>query len=604
MVQTRKSYAKRELDRDSSSNKSFKDDVRISVKRVGVDDYINKNLKGLDDTDMTAKPASKYPSRLRKYTPIMRSYVLKSSFSDFFKNREPRTSEWQGNPEIKYTKGGLDIKIYNSVSLGNDILTSGDIIRLSNNTGNVYGQITYLFEENSRKKAEIRVIYPHRKEYIETYEYIIITLKQIFDKIDFSPENGYICNALQEKSGEIVAINPVDRLQRSFYRSKLSMQVCNNNNSLHHAIALLTLSSVPSNLIGRSGEKQEILDFLVPSIKAGHSANSLYICGMPGTGKTATFLHVIDVLQSSEASEKFEFIHINCMKLSKPQELYNTVCREILNKKKLGHNALEEINTYIKSGKKPNSIVLLVDEIDALLNRKQDVLYNLFNWTNMHNSNFIVAGIANTMDLSDKFIHKVSSRMGNKQIVFAPYSRDQLQEIITKRLKDTQAFTQEAILFCAAKIASYSGDARRAFQVCKRAAFLALEQKQKVIGIDHIQKAFKQLFASIYVQVVQSLPIYMKLLLASLCLELKNNNKDTTTPERLCCRLNSYCQTILSMRTLSLKQVEILISRLASLHLILFELDIIKLLVTPDDIIESLKSEPILSKLEAFLQGN
>ena len=151
----------------------------------------------------------------------------------------------------------------------------------------------------------------------------------------------------------------------------------------------------------------------------------------------------------------------------------------------------------------------------------------------MHNSNFIVAGIANTMDLSDKFIHKVSSRMGNKQIVFAPYSRDQLQDIITKRLKDTNSFTSEAILFCAAKIASYSGDARRAFQVCKKAAFLALEQKQEKIGIEHIQKAFKQLFASIYVQAIQSLPIYMKLLLITLCLELKNNSTELAIVERL-----------------------------------------------------------------------
>ena len=221
----------------------------------------------------------------------------------------------------------------------------------------------------------------------------------------------------------------------------------------------------------------------------------------------------------------------------------------------------------------------------------------------MHNSNFIVAGIANTMDLSDKFIHKVSSRMGNKQIVFAPYSRDQLQDIITKRLKDTNSFTSEAILFCAAKIASYSGDARRAFQVCKKAAFLALEQKQEKIGIEHIQKAFKQLFASIYVQAIQSLPIYMKLLLITLCLELKNNSTELAIVERLYYRLNNYCDTLLNIKSLSLKQVEVIISRLASLHLLLLESEIVKLLISPDDIIEGIKSDPLLSKLETLLQG-
>ena len=485
------------------------------------------------------------------------------------------------------------------------MLISGDIVKLKSNSGAVYGQITYLFEENNRKKAEIRLIYPYKKQFVETYEYSIISVSYIIEKVIFNSENGYVCEYIQDKTGKLASVSSKNMLERSFCKSKLSLQLCDNNNSLHHAIALLTISSVPSNLVGRTEEKEEILDFLMNSLRTRHSASSLYICGMPGTGKTATFLHTIDSLQNSEEfASKFQFIHINCMKLSKPQEIYNILCKELFDKKKSGHDALEKINSYLKSSKKTGCVVLLIDELDALLNKKQDVLYNLFNWTNLHSSNFIVAGIANTMDLSDKFLHKVSSRMGNKQLVFAPYSRDQLQEIITKRLKDTNSFTSEDILFCAAKVASYSGDARRAFQVCKRAAFLALEQKQQKIGIEHIQKAFKQLFASIYVQAIQTLPLYLKLLLATLCLELKNNNKDTAIIERLYYRLNSYCETLLSIKTISFKQVEIIISRLASFRLISIELETVRLLITPDDIIEGIKSEPLLSKLEAFLQGN
>ncbi len=46
---------------------------------------------------------------------------------------------------------------------------------------------------------------------------------------------------------------------------------------------------------------------------------------------------------------------------------------------------------------------MLVDELDALLNRKQDVVYNLYNWTSMENSGLVVTGIANTMDLPERF---------------------------------------------------------------------------------------------------------------------------------------------------------------------------------------------------------
>jgi len=394
-------------------------------------------------------------------------------------------------------------------------------------------------------------------------------------------------------------------LERSLIHSKISKRICNTNSGLRKAINLLTLSAAPSNLVGRLAEQAEISDFLKTSIEMGKSSSSLYMCGMPGTGKTATFLYIIDQLKNSEEfAGKFEFIHVNCMKLTKPQEIYGIICRETCGKQKSGHEALDRINTYLKASGKKTCFVILVDEIDALLNKKQDVLYNLFNWTNMQNSNFIVVGIANTMDLSDKFIHKVSSRMGNKQLVFAPYSRDQLQDIITKRLRDTQAFTSDSILFCSAKVASYSGDARRAFQVCKKAAFLALEQNQTKISIEHIQRAFKQLFASVFVQAINSLPGSMKLVLAALCMELKNNNREVTGCDRICARLNSYCETLLCLRTLGVKQVQVLVNRLASLHLVSVDGDSVRLMVTPDDVIDGIKTDQTLEKVLLFLQGN
>lgn len=53
---------------------------------------------------------------------------------------------------------------------------------------------------------------------------------------------------------------------------------------------------------------------------------------------------------------------------------------------------------------------MLVDELDALLNKKQDVVYNLYNWTSMANSGMVVTGIANTMDLPERFQAKIASR--------------------------------------------------------------------------------------------------------------------------------------------------------------------------------------------------
>jgi origin recognition complex subunit 1 len=46
--------------------------------------------------------------------------------------------------------------------------------------------------------------------------------------------------------------------------------------------------------------------------------------------------------------------------------------------------------------------VLLIDELDALVTKKQTLLYNLFDWPCHSHSRLLVIAIANTMDLPEK----------------------------------------------------------------------------------------------------------------------------------------------------------------------------------------------------------
>ena len=50
-----------------------------------------------------------------------------------------------------------------------------------------------------------------------------------------------------------------------------------------------------------------------------------------------------------------------------------------------------------------------------LRNRRQDVIYNLFDWPSKPNSRFIVLTIANTMDLPERLLKgRVTSRLVSK----------------------------------------------------------------------------------------------------------------------------------------------------------------------------------------------
>lgn len=106
------------------------------------------------------------------------------------------------------------------------------------------------------------------------------------------------------------------------------------------------------------------------------------------------------------------------------------------------------------------------------------VLYNILDWPTKPNSNLVVignfllywpvilillfsysfsvlllnAGIANTMDLPEKLLPRISSRMGIQRLCFGPYNYRQLQEIITSRLKGINAFEEQAIEFASRKV--------------------------------------------------------------------------------------------------------------------------------------------------------
>lgn len=209
----------------------------------------------------------------------------------------------------------------------------------------------------------------------------------------------------------------------------------------------------------------------------------LDISGVPGTGKTATTHRTLDWL-SLEALNKrgvdFDFVEINGMRLSDPGQAYSILASAILPKvgKKVmmgGAASLKRLEAHFKAQQKSKTpgrpCVVLLDELDLLLRKKQSLLYHFFEWPNWNNSQLIVITIANTMDLPERFLsNRISSRLGLTRYNFKPYDHAALATIIEHQLKDYVHFLgKDAIQLCARKVAAVSGDARRAVNFAKRA---------------------------------------------------------------------------------------------------------------------------------------
>jgi origin recognition complex subunit 1 len=111
--------------------------------------------------------------------------------------------------------------------------------------------------------------------------------------------------------------------------------------------------------------------------------------------------------------------------------------------------------------------VVLLDELDYLITKDQTLLYNLFDWTQHRNSKLVMIGIANTMDLKQSLQPKIQSRMGDRNLVYKPYTSQQIETILMNRLEGIEIIHPETLRFLAKKIATFSSDIRRTLHVCR-----------------------------------------------------------------------------------------------------------------------------------------
>lgn len=222
----------------------------------------------------------------------------------------------------------------------------------------------------------------------------------------------------------------------------------------------LHVSTVPSSLPCRKTEFDNIYVFVHNKIVDG-SGGCIYISGVPGTGKTATVTRVMEELRfemRSELLSKFEYVDINGMHLTEPRQAYVQIHRQLTGQSvpwQQARELLDERFTKTKGAKgkgkgKAITTILLIDELDILCNRKQDVVYSLFEWTSQNASRLVAITIANTMDLPERILKlKVASRLGLTRVTFHPYTFKQLQEIVMDRLAGSGSFDSDAVQLAA-----------------------------------------------------------------------------------------------------------------------------------------------------------
>nr|XP_046156128.1 origin recognition complex subunit 1 [Oncorhynchus gorbuscha] len=375
-------------------------------------------------------------------------------------------------------------------------------------------------------------------------------------------------------------------------------------NILEEARARLHVSSVPESLPCREQEFQDIYNFVESKVMDG-TGGCMYISGVPGTGKTATIHEVIRCLQHASDMDEiptFRFIEINGMKMTDPHQAYVQILQKLTDQKVTADHAAALLEKrFSKPAPKKETTVLLVDELDLLWTRKQNVMYNLFDWPTRRHARLVVLTIANTMDLPERImINRVASRLGLTRMSFQPYSFKQLQQIITSRLNTVKAFEEDALQLVSRKVAALSGDARRCLDICRRATEICEHSASQpssagLVRMSHVMEALDEMFSSSYITAIRCASLQEQLFLRAVIAEFRRLGLEEATFQQVFVQHRALSR-VEGLQPISVSEGLAVCQRLGACRLLLLEasrldmLQRVRLNVSQDDVLYALKA--------------
>jgi cell division control protein 6 len=293
----------------------------------------------------------------------------------------------------------------------------------------------------------------------------------------------------------------------------------------------LTIDYVPEKLPFRDEEIKALAQVLSTIFKGARPSN-LLLFGKPGTGKTAAARSVVDRLAKKATDLKTNvtvlFVNAKIAGGSAYKVIFEVAEELGINKgqEKQVHftglsmgEATDRVLHFIQ--RKKLNLVLVIDEIDSLVDRSgDDILYNFTRANQRMNGGFItLIGISNSLTFKDKLDPRVRSSLSEEEIVFNPYTVDQLRQILQERAKlafSEGSISDAAVNLCAAIAGREHGDARKAIDLLRVAAELA--ERESVIKVDekHVRASEDSIERDAPFVALKNSPVHHKLVIIAI----------------------------------------------------------------------------------------
>jgi cell division control protein 6 len=314
--------------------------------------------------------------------------------------------------------------------------------------------------------------------------------------------------------------DPIDRLLDAAESGKF---IIKNRDILH-------FTYIPNIIQHRNSEQEQVTQSLLPILKHSRPSN-LLVYGKPGIGKTLVVKKVLNKIQERVEKSKFpiKLIYSNSKEETTLYGLLVSFGRQLgMKDKELPGTglAISEVFKRILNNIEESTInvIFVIDEIDYLAQlvskTGKDILYQLTRANErLKQGSLTLVGISNDLTFKEKLDPRVISSLGEEEIIFTNYDRDQIYKILEERVNEAfipNSVDEAALNLCAALAAAEHGDARRAIDLIRVAGEIAERQQSDKVTQDHIREASLKIEENKEETSLKSYPLHEKLVILAI----------------------------------------------------------------------------------------
>lgn len=244
---------------------------------------------------------------------------------------------------------------------------------------------------------------------------------------------------------------------------------------------------LPELLPHRENQIKQLAENLLPASK-GRIPQNTFLYGPPGLGKTVS---VKFVFREFEDFGEIKTVYLNCWDYKTAHSILSRIAIELgafVQRRGMSKDEiLEKIFEVCEKSKK--GLIVCLDEVDQLIFREQEALYDLLRINQYIKNPLGLVLISNNPNIFINLEPRIRSSLNIEEIEFKPYSLDEMKDILKERARPAFRSVEEgAILLASNHAVQLGGDVRIGLECLLKAGRLAERENSKKLRVEHIKK--------------------------------------------------------------------------------------------------------------------